>query len=82
MTFTYRLFKDVAGRTAAQLNWNLKQFNSPIRIIINNTIINAKSLVAILNARMRFNDVITVIIDEIDSIEDIKEYFNEIGREI
>lgn len=82
MTFTYKLDRDVVARTAAQLNWNLKQVRSSIRITNHDTIVNGKSLVGILTAHMRYDDVITITVDEPTDIEDIKEYFNEIGQEI
>ena len=50
MTLKYKLYKDIVARTATQLNWNLKQVRSSIRITSHNTIINGKSLVGILSA--------------------------------
>jgi phosphotransferase system HPr-like phosphotransfer protein len=44
------LYKDIVARTAAQLNWNLKQVRSSIRITSHDTITNGKSLVGILSA--------------------------------
>jgi phosphotransferase system HPr-like phosphotransfer protein len=82
MTLTYRLDRDIVARTAAQLNWNLKQVRSSIRISNNGTMINGKSLVGILSGHMRFNDIITITIDEPTDVDEIKEYFNEVGREI
>lgn len=82
MTLTYRLDRDIVARTAAQLNWNLKQVRSSIRISNNGIIINGKSLVGILSGHMRFNDIITITIDEPTDADEIKEYFNEVGREI
>jgi hypothetical protein len=35
-----------------------------------------------MSANMRFNDIISIIIDEFTDIEEVKEYFNEVGREI
>lgn len=82
MTLIYCLDRDIVARTAAQLNWNLKQVRSSIRISNNGTIINGKSLVGILSGHMRFNDIITITIDEPTDVDEIKEYFNEVGREI
>ena len=82
MTITYKLKKDIVARTAAQLNWNLKQVRSSIRIIHGDRIVNGKSLIGIMSANMRFNDIISVTIDELADVEEIKEYFNEVGREI
>ena len=82
MTITYKLYKDIVARTAVQLNWNLKQVRSSIRIIHGDRIVNGKSLIGIMSANMRFNDIISVTIDELADVEEIKEYFNEVGREI
>ncbi len=82
MTITYKLNKDIVARTAAQLNWNLKQVRSSIRIIRGDRIVNGKSLIGIMSANMRLNDIISVTIDELTDVEEIKEYFNEVGREI
>lgn len=82
MTITYKLDRDIVARTAAQLNWNLKQVRSSIRIIHGDRIVNGKSLIGIMSANMRFDDTISIIIDEPADVEEIKEYFNEVGREI
>lgn len=82
MAITYKLDRDIVARTAAQLNWNLKQVRSSIRIIHGDRIVNGKSLIGIMSANMRFDDTISVIIDEPADVEEIKEYFNEVGREI
>lgn len=82
MTLKYKLYKDIVARTAAQLNWNLKQVRSSIRITSHDTIINGKSLVGILSAQMRFNDEIIITIDEPTDVDEIREYFNEVGREV
>lgn len=82
MTITYQLDRDIVARTAAQLNWNLKQVRSSIRIIHGHRIVNGKSLIGIMSANMRFNDIISITIDEPADVEEIKEYFNEVGREI
>ena len=50
MTLKYKLYKDIVARTAAQLNWNLKQVRSSIRITSHDAVINGKSLVGILSA--------------------------------
>ena len=82
MTFTYRLDKDIVARTAAQLNWQLKQLPCTINIKNSDRIINGKSLVGILSAHMRLNDVIEITTDGVVDNDQIREYFNEIGREI
>lgn len=82
MTLNYRLDRDVVARTATVLNWNLKQVKSSIRIINHDKMVNGKSLVGLLSANIRFNDTIKVIVDEAADVDDVREYFNEIGREI
>lgn len=82
MTLTYKLYRDVVGRTAACLNQELRKMNISIRIINKNRMINGNSLVGILQSHMRFGDVIKVIFEEEKQSERIRELFNEIGREI
>ena len=82
MTLTYRLDRDIVARTAAQLNWNLKQIPSSIRIIHGDRIVNGKSLIGIMSANMRFDDTISVIIDDIEDMDKVKEFFDEVGGEI
>ena len=84
MEIYYLLNKDIISREAAQLNWKLNQL--PITIYIKNNfkdkIINGKSLIGILS---RYNDKITIMINDYHDqfeIDKIKEYFNEVGREI
>ena len=87
MEIYYLLNKDIISREAAQLNWKLNQL--PITIYIKNNfkdkIINGKSLIGILSGNVRYNDKITIMINDYHAqfeIDKIKEYFNEVGREI
>ena len=82
MTFTYILDKDIVARTAAQLNWQLKSLPCAINIRNKDIIINGKSLVGILSAHMRFNDTIEITTEGPVDTDLVREYFNEVGREI
>lgn len=82
MTFRYILDRDVVARTAAQLNWQLKSLSCSVNIKNSDRIINGKSLVGILSAHMRLNDVIEITTDGVVDGDLIREYFNEIGREV
>lgn len=87
MEIYYLLNKDIISRDAAQLNWKLNQLSLTIHIKNNSKdkIINGKSLIGILSGNFRYNDKITIMIDDYHDqfeIDKIKEYFNEVGREI
>lgn len=82
MTFKYLLDKDIVARTAAQLSWQLKNLPCSVNIRNSDRIINGKSLVGILSAHMRLNDVIEITTDGVVDSDLIREYFNEIGQEV
>lgn len=77
MDIKYKLQRDIVSRRASMLAWNLNTLHSAIRIIHNDNVINGKSLVGILNTYMRAGDTITVVIDELNDVEDVKEIFSE-----
>lgn len=82
MKLIYKLKRDIVARTAAMLSWDLGQLHSTIHIQSNDRIINGKSLIGVLSAQFKMNDIITVIFDEEKDLNKIKEIFNEIGREM
>lgn len=82
MKLQYKLNKDVVARTATMLSWDLSHLHSSIHLQSNDRIINGKSLIGVLSAQFKMNDIITVIFDEEKDLNKIKEIFNEIGREV
>jgi phosphotransferase system HPr-like phosphotransfer protein len=78
-TFTYKLNKDLCGRSASLLNWKLNDFPFQINIYANkNRVINAKSLIGLLSANLKENSFLTFAInDDIDIIK-LKEKLNEL----
>lgn len=79
MNMTYKLQRDVVSRTATMLAWNLKTLNSAIRIVHNESVINGKSLVGILSTYMRAGETITVVVDELEDVNEVQEIFSEIA---
>lgn len=82
MKLQYKLNRDVVARTATMLNWNLNQLHSSIHIQSNDRVINGKSLLGILSAQYKMGDVITIIFDDENDLDKIKEIFSEIGGDI
>lgn len=82
MKLQYKLNKDVVARTATMLSWDLSRLHSSIHLQSNDRIINGKSLIGVLSAQFKMNDIITVIFDEEKDLNRIKEILNEIGREL
>ena len=82
MKLQYKLNRDVVARTATMLNWDLSRLHSSIHLQSNDRIINGKSLIGVLSAQFKMNDIITIIFDEEKDLDKIKEIFNEIGREV
>lgn len=78
MSITYRLKRDIVSRTAANLVFGISEAKS-VYIIKNERCFNGKSLIGILSNSLRFNDIITVKIEEAEDIEIIKEAFNGLG---
>ena len=87
MVIRYKLNRDIVARTAANFCFELNKFKTTI-YLINKThdterIVNAKSLIGLLQSHLRVNDIIELHIDDIvDDVNKIKEIFMEIGREI
>lgn len=81
MKLQYKLNKDVVARTATMLNWDLNQLHSSIHIQSDDRVINGKSLLGILTAQYKMGDIITVVFDDENDLDKIKEIFNELGGE-
>lgn len=81
MSIQYRLKKDLTGRAATQLNYNLNGLKSSVSLI-RDVVINAKSLVGILSGGFKQGEVITVLFDRDNESEAICEYFNEVGEKL
>ncbi len=77
MNISYKLQRDIVSRRAAMLAWNLNALHTSVRIIHNEIVINGKSLIGILNTYMRAGDIITVVIDELEDVDNVKEIFKE-----
>lgn len=79
------LNKDIVARDAANLNFKLNNYKSTIyfqKINDSNIIINAKSLIGLLQGHFRQGEAIKVFIfdmKDISELDKIKETLNEIG---
>lgn len=82
MKISYKLNKNIEARVASMLAWDLSQLHSSVHIQLEDRAINGKSLIGILSAQYKAGDIITIIFDEEEDLEKIKEIFNELGGEI
>ena len=82
MKISYKLDKNIEARVASMLAWDLSQLHSSVHIQLEDRVINGKSLIGILSAQYKAGDIITIIFDEEEDLEKIKEIFNELGGEI
>lgn len=84
MTVTYRLNKDLTGRTAAMLNWKLGTLKSSVRIVNKeeDRIVNAKSLIGLLSGCFKADSIIDIKVENENEINEVKKAFNEVGNTI
>ena len=82
MKISYKLNKNIEARVASMLAWDLSQLHSSVHIQLEDRVINGKSLIGILSAQYKAGDIITIVFDEEEDLEKIKEIFNELGGEI
>ena len=78
----YKINKDLVGRTAAQLNWNLSKLSSSLYIITKEKrMVNGKSLVGLLQGNIRKGDSVTILLDKEEDITKTKSFLNNIGKQ-
>ena len=78
----YKIDKDLVGRTAAQLNWNLNKLSSSLYIITKEKrMVNGKSLVGLLQGNIRKGDSVTILLDKEEDITKTKSFLNNIGKQ-
>lgn len=81
MSITYRLKKDIVSRIAANLIFDISKVKT-MYIIKGDRCFNGKSLVGILSNNLRFNDIITIKVDESDDMKIIEKVFSDLGEVI
>ena len=78
----YKINKDLVGRTAAQLNWNLNKLSSSLYIITKEKrMVNGKSLVGLLQGNIRKGDLVTILLDKEEDLAEAKSSLNNIGKQ-
>jgi phosphotransferase system HPr-like phosphotransfer protein len=81
----YHIQRDIVARTAANLNFELNKYKTTIYLTKENEdfIINAKSLIGLLQGHFRENDIVKLMLFDTNykEVGEIKELFNTIGRE-
>lgn len=78
--FMFTLNKNITGRVASQLTWDLNNITGNIRIInTEGRMVNGKSLLGLLSARLQENDTIKVMIDRPEDEGLLKAVFNKIA---
>lgn len=79
----YKLDKNLWGRAAAQLNWNLEKIKSSIFLVNEEgRMINGKSLIGLLSGNFKENSYIRIMIEGKEDVNNIRKYFNEVGKEV
>jgi len=81
MNISYKLNKNITGRTAANLVFALSNTKN-VRIIKKDRCFNGASLLGILANNLSENDNIEVVIEDIKDIPIVKEAFQELGKEV
>lgn len=81
MNISYKLNKNIVGRTAANLVFALSNIKN-VRIIKKDRCFNGASLLGILANNLSENDNIEVVIEDIKDIPIVKEAFQELGKEV
>lgn len=82
MTIKFQAITDIVGGAAATLVWDLQQINTEIRLINKGRIVNGKSLVGIISANIRQDDIVTVVIDNGNLYKQILQIIENYGREL
>ena len=82
ITLNYKINTDLAGRAAAQLNWNLNKLSSSLYIITKEErMVNGKSLVGLLQGNIRKGDLVTILLDKEEDLAEAKSSLNNIGKQ-
>lgn len=82
ITLNYRINTDLAGRAAAQLNWNLNKLSSSLYIITKEKrMVNGKSLVGLLQGNIHKGDLVTILLDKEEDLAEAKSSLNNIGKQ-
>lgn len=82
ITLNYKINTDLAGRIAAQLNWNLNKLSSSLYIITKEKrMVNGKSLVGLLQGNIRKGDLVTILLDKEEDLAEAKSSLNNIGKQ-
>lgn len=79
MEIKLKLLKDIQGRTAANLVFNLTELTD-VRIIKNNRVFNGKSLLGILVNDLKKNDIITIILENASDKDKTLQAFSELAE--
>ena len=82
ITLNYKINTDLAGRAAAQLNWNLNKLSSSLYIITKEKrMVNGKSLVGLLQGNIHKGDLVTILLDKEEDLAKAKSSLNNIGKQ-
>lgn len=82
ITLNYKINTDLAGRAAAQLNWNLNKLSSSLYIITKEKrMVNGKSLVGLLQGNIHKGDLVTILLDKEEDLAEAKSSLNNIGKQ-
>lgn len=72
-TFKYKLSKDLCGRTAVLLNWELGDCPFTTNILLSESrVVNAASLIGLLSTGLRTGDEITFAVHTEEQVTKVK----------
>ena len=76
---SYKLLKDLTGRTASQFNWGLSSIPHQVYLRIHDgRIINGKSLIGLLSGRFLKGDTIEIATHTLEEAIEISEIIKEL----
>lgn len=77
-TFKYKLNKDLCGRPAVLLNWELEECLFTTNILLSETrVVNAGSLIGLLSAGLRAGDIVTFSVRTEEQVKKVKQKLNK-----
>ena len=76
---SYKLLKDLTGRTASQFNWSLNKIPHEVFLCIHDgRIINGKSLIGLLSGKFLKNDIIEITTHTLEEAVEISEIIKKL----
>lgn len=82
MVIKYQINTDIVSGGAATFTWLLQQLEAPIRIINKGRIVNGQSLIGVISANIRTNDIITIVLDDPKDEKRLRTILDDYGKQL